>query len=110
MKLDADWDKEAEAVFSGKYLKFPNDRSEHVVTFSKKPEKHEFDSKGKKINGMDFPVLAYEQEKILGVSSTRLMDKLLSENKTKPIIGDTFRIVALGVGTSRQWEVERLND
>ena len=110
MKLEQDWDKEAVALFSGKHLKYPSDGSEHIVKFLKKPEKHEFESRGKIITGMDFIVQSYGQEKILGVSSRRLMDKLLLENSIKPIIGDTFRIKALGIGTSRQWEVERLND
>lgn len=105
-----DWTKEAEAMFStdSKYLKFPNDGSEHIVKFLKNPEKHEFQSRGKNVKGFDFTVLSYKQEKILGVSSTRLINKLIEENRKKPIIGSTFRIKALGVGTSRNWEVERI--
>ena len=47
-------------------------------------------------------------KKTMGVTSRRLVNKLVLEEKKCPLIGRMLRIKAIGDGTARDWEVESL--
>jgi hypothetical protein len=99
------WTERAEMVFSGPFVKFSNG-TEYFVEFLMEPSERKFYLGGKEKTSFEFPVRINETEKSMGVTSERLMKKLMAEDKKASIIGRTLRIRALNDGTARDWEVE----
>jgi hypothetical protein len=99
------WANRAEVSFSGKFLKF-KDGTEYIVKFLKDPTERNFSLGGQEKLSYEFPVSIDGVGKTLSVTSKRLMNKLISEDKKAPLVGRTLRIRALGDGTARDWMVE----
>lgn len=105
--LKLDWINRAQVSFSGKFLKF-KDQTEYIVKFLREPTERTFSLGGQEKLSYEFPVSVNEMEKVLSVTSKRLMAKLISEEKKVPLVGRTFLIRAIGDGTARDWVVEAL--
>lgn len=99
------WANKAAVSFSGQFLKF-KDGTEYVVKFLKEPTERKFSLGGQEKLSYEFPVSVNDIEKTLSVSSCRLMNKLIAEEKRASLVGRTFSIRAIGSGTARDWVVE----
>ena len=100
-----DWTQKAETAFSGPFVKYANG-TEYFVEFLKEPSERRFVLGGKEKISFEFPVRIGEEERTMSVTSRRLMNKLIAEDRKAPLIGRTLRITALGDGTARDWHVE----
>lgn len=103
------WSQKAEVAFSGPYVKFANG-TECIVQFIKEPYERNFTINGKEKISYEFTVKINEVEKTMSVTSRRLMDMLIAEERRRSLIGRTLRIKAIGNGTARYWEVEGVKD
>ena len=90
------------------YLKF-QDGEEKDLQFVAGPEEHTFKAKdGSTVTAFEWAVLVDEGEKILSVSSKRLLSVLADEDDDEPLIGRGLRIKAMGGGYNRQWRVRSI--
>ena len=87
------------------FVKFGNG-TEWTMKFLKEPYERTFNINGKDKLSLEFGVAVNGEEKTMSVSSKRLMNKLILEDKNKPLIGRVLRIKAIGDGIARNWEVE----
>jgi len=85
------------------------DRVTRRLTFTEQPEKGQFATEsGKIVDSFYFPVTEDSEEKVLPVSSNRLLRIFFPLLKEKKMIGYTFDITALGDGLARRWDVKRI--
>ena len=103
-----DWkDKAREG--GGKYLKFKNGM-QYDMEFIDGPREHAFTNEaGKDVTSMEWDVDVEGDEKILSVSSRRLLQLLADEDDDEELIGSVLRIKAIGDGFERQWRVKRIH-
>lgn len=114
------WATQAEEEFAGEFVKF-KDGVRRKIIFSDPPEYREFKAKdGKTKPSFDFVVSADGEEKTLSVTSKRLMEILLSENKDAKQDADVededdwylrdkaYWITAVGEGFDRQWRFKEI--
>lgn len=79
------------------------------LTFTERPEKGQFATEsGKIVESFYFPVTEEGIEKVLPVSSNRLLRIIFPLLKAKKLIGRTFDIKALGGGMARKWDVKEV--
>lgn len=102
-----DWKKEA--VSGGQYLKFESG-TKLVVHFISGPEPHEFEARdGKTVRGWEWVVDVDGEQKVLSVTSKRLLAILADEDDEEELNGRSLQITALGDGMNRQWRVRPAN-
>lgn len=100
------WKDEARESLNGRFIKF-SDGTEYRVKFLAEPEQRKFLARnGKEAESYEFPVEVNSQQKIMSVSSKRLMKKLIAEDDKESLIGRTLTIKAVGDGTLRDWVVQ----
>ena len=114
------WADQAAEEFAGEFVKF-KDGVKRKIVFSDPPEYREFKAKdGKTKPSFDFVVSADGEEKTLSVTSKRLMEILLSENKDAKedaseededdwyLRDKSYWITAVGEGFDRQWRFKEI--
>lgn len=114
------WADRAEEEFAGEFVKF-KDGVRRKIIFSDPPEYREFKAKdGKTKPSFDFVVNVDGEEKTLSVTSKRLMEILLSENKDAKqdayvededdwyLRDKAYWITAVGEGFDRQWRFKEI--
>lgn len=101
-------EEEMEKHIGPEFIVF-EDRVTRRLTFTERPEKGQFAAEsGKIVESFYFPVTEDSEEKVLPVSSNRLLRILYPLLKAKQLIGRTFDITALGVGMARKWDVKEV--
>lgn len=114
------WKAEARKISEGKYLKFEAG-DKKTVQFTVAPIPREFSAKdGSKKTSLEFVVLTEEEDKIMSVSSKRLLTLIMSENDDAEemapesddddwyLEGRTYNIKAIGSGIDRQWQMKEV--
>jgi hypothetical protein len=114
------WADQAAEEFAGEYVKF-KDGVRRKIIFSDPPEYREFKAKdGKSKPSFDFMVNVDGEDKTMSVTSKRLMDLLLSENKDARenadckdeddwyLRGKAYWVTAVGEGFDRQWRFKEI--
>lgn len=102
------WSARAESAISRPFVKFAN-VEEKILKFLSEPEDRKFVHRGKEITSFEFKVEVNSVEKTWGITSKKLMEKLIAEDRREPIIGRFFRIKAKGGGVFREYEVQSVD-
>jgi hypothetical protein len=92
------WKDKAKDSLNGHFVKF-SDQAVHKVKFLAEQPPRKFPTRdGKEAVSYEFSVEVNSQQKIMSVSSKRLLKKLIAEDDKEPLIGRTLTIKAVGDG------------
>ena len=95
--------EEMEKDIGPEFMVFESDKTRRIKYLSK-PEKGQFAAEsGKIVDSYYFPVMEDGEEKILPISSKRLLRIVYPLLKEKKLLGRTFDLTAIGDGMQRKW-------